>query len=399
MDSLCYPLASTASTQQARLPNRYLSNEAVVRRSNGRNTDEQYMDIDYIQPPSSLQGSIGEFSTIFGSVQSQFAACVLSEPMKKVRNSLIEDMQALFDLVINLCEAHRLAARAIREVTDNYGPRDAPNPKDILRKARGALSSAMRNLAIVARRLLERSNELRTVSNAPPGYFKQLVNTWLNRQIGIYSASSAIMVSLSGGGYNLYQQLHPEPQMPITEAVVHISKSNVVVGALTVAGVCIGATSLMDKLSPDAAAYKRSNLNTTQGAMEQIHDQIIRLMDVMASLELYWGNMRRGPFNTKDRDAKSLLRVAAVLDQHVNDARTIADALRSNFRVDSPRDLPSRRLIAAEQMTRTDRTLYGHPQILAPAGYEVVNSPRSSMSSDVEYTYPPISRNGNRYQY
>ncbi|PVG03109.1 hypothetical protein CPB86DRAFT_426981 [Serendipita vermifera] len=53
--------------------------------------------------------------------------------------------------------------------------------------------------------------------------------------------------------------------------------------------------------------------------MEQIHDQIIRLMDVMASLELYWGNMRRGPFNTKDRDAKSLLRVAAVLDQHVND--------------------------------------------------------------------------------
>ncbi|PVF91929.1 hypothetical protein CPB86DRAFT_820069 [Serendipita vermifera] len=347
----CYQGSSRSSNTN---PQRYARHDIVIP-SGSTNISTPYRrgHSGYVVPPQNLDATVADITKLFFSFHNKIQSCELTTEMSIIRDRFLDNVQELYDLISTLCEASRSVANALRSVTDQYGPRRGTDPASEITAAREATQRALRQLASVAKGLMDRTQELKHTAERPRGAFKTALSCFTNWKIDKGIAYAAPATTIAAGSGSLNDALNH------MDSLSHQAQAlNVVWKGLVVAAGCLGAVALLKDYCPDAAAYKYSNWTATQKTMGEVYTGIMHLMDILAGVDLYWRKKYRQLAVQDTRNTTTLITLANVLDGQVDDCKRLMSAMVfSSMARDSAEEVPYT-ILEYERNPGSNRQLY-----------------------------------------
>ncbi|KAG8758092.1 hypothetical protein FRC14_000776 [Serendipita sp. 396] len=369
-----YPAAyKEAQLSGAEENNYYLRNEVIKKWEAGTVTQRIPQGGDFIYAPENTADIIGEIEGLFTAVRIETNGRALSREMQTAQDEFIASIQGLYGVIDTMGEAHRKVAKGLREITDHYGSRRGVPPDDELRDAKVALTQAEKCLADIADTINENAQKMHDMSNRPRPAMKTFASTISNYYIGEALTGASALVTFGAQTATL--------QYNVTES--HNHGTVVASSALSFFGAVCTLTAAVRFCCPDAKAYKQVEWSRTQQAMVAINDRICRLMDLLAGLDLFWRQMRKTKMNVAADDIRDLRRIINVLDHHVNQCRSLGNAIARSAQLAVPQREVSDSMLQYERHPALPPTPPGRNPP-SSSSRQPVSAPRHS-----SHTYPP----------
>ncbi|KAG8810712.1 hypothetical protein FRC18_003923 [Serendipita sp. 400] len=369
-----YPAAYKESQLSGAAENDYyLRNEVIKKWDADPVSKRTPQGNDFIYAPENLVAIITDIEELFTSVRNQTNGRTLNAEMKIAHDEFITSVEGLYGVIDKLGEAHRNAAKGLREITDYYGSRRGVPPDDDLHNARISLKQAEDSLADIAETINTNAQKMHDMSNRPRPALKTFTSTISNYYIGEALTSTSALLTFGAQTANL--------QYNVTES--HNHGTVVASSALSFIAALAALTAAIRFYSPNAKAYKQVEWSRTQDAMTAINDQICRLMDLLAGVDLFWRQMRRREMHVAADDIRGLENIIKVLDEHVDQSRSLGNAIARSAQL----AVPQREI--SNSMLRYER----HPALppIPPERNQPSSSSRQPVSAPrhSSHTYPP----------
>ncbi|KAG8845676.1 hypothetical protein FRB91_001562, partial [Serendipita sp. 411] len=322
-----YPAAYKESQLSGAAENDYyLRNEVIKKWDADPVSKRTPQGNDFIYAPENLVAIITDIEELFTSVRNQTNGRTLNAEMKIAHDEFITSVEGLYGVIDKLGEAHRNAAKGLREITDYYGSRRGVPPDDDLHNARISLKQAEDSLADIAETINTNAQKMHDMSNRPRPALKTFTSTISNYYIGEALTSTSALLTFGAQTANL--------QYNVTES--HNHGTVVASSALSFIAALAALTAAIRFYSPNAKAYKQVEWSRTQDAMTAINDQICRLMDLLAGVDLFWRQMRRREMHVAADDIRGLENIIKVLDEHVDQSRSLGNAIARSAQLAVP---------------------------------------------------------------
>ncbi|KAG8813157.1 hypothetical protein FRC17_001651 [Serendipita sp. 399] len=117
--------------------------------------------------PNNLSEAHTDLKNQLSAIQYHLTRCTLTEPLLKLQQTVIKDLEKIYMLIYRLVCAYETAIEALRSAAgDNPLPNNA-KARELLQPARTALNIAQESLAGLATTLSEDASALREAANQP----------------------------------------------------------------------------------------------------------------------------------------------------------------------------------------------------------------------------------------